>query len=133
VDDDAREVLRRRLEASLTTSRNGAHFRPAVAAAVGALSEAAENPQDAAGDDHTAGRLTEAFVPLAALTTRPEVLQVVDGAVTHYLKTLADHLPDEARTTRAALAELRDQASGVLWHPDGTGCLHGYILGRDLH
>jgi diguanylate cyclase (GGDEF)-like protein/PAS domain S-box-containing protein len=122
VGDDAREVLRRRLEASLTTPTSGPSTRESIAAAVGELSQVAENPLD--GDhQHASELIADALLPLSALVTRPEVLQMVDGAVMQYLQTLADDLPDDARTARAALADIRDHASGVLWHLHTTSYL----------
>jgi diguanylate cyclase (GGDEF)-like protein len=122
VGDDAREVLRSRLESAMTTAANGACVRQSVATAVAAISEVAEHLLRT-GHEHTPERLVEALVPLAALATRPEVLQVVDTAVNQYLQTVAEHLPDEARTARAALAQVGAHASGVLWHMQTTSYL----------
>ena len=113
--DDAREVLRGRLESAMVTAANGACIRQSVATAVAAIFEVTEHLLHTA-HEHTPERLVEALTPLAALVTRPEVLQVVDTAVNLYLQTVADHLPDEARTARAALAQVGAQASSVLWH-----------------
>ncbi|HEX7806153.1 MAG TPA: EAL domain-containing protein [Cellulomonas sp.] len=122
VGDDAREILRARLEAAMTTAVNGACVRASVATAVAAISEVTEHLLRT-GHDHTPERLTEAIVPLAGLATRPEVLQGVDTAVHQYLQTVAEHLPDGARTSRAALAQVGAHASGVLWHMQTTSYL----------
>ena len=68
VGDDAREILRARLEAAMTTAVNGACVRASVATAVAAISEVTEHLLRT-GHDHTPERLTEAIVPLAGLAT----------------------------------------------------------------
>jgi diguanylate cyclase (GGDEF)-like protein/PAS domain S-box-containing protein len=120
--DDAREVLRRRLTVTMTTSTNGAYVRSAVDAVVDKFTHVVDGLLRT-GHQHTPAKLVEAFLPLTGLSTRPEALQVVDDAVAHYLKCLSDDLQEDPGGARAALADLRAQASGALWHLQTTSYL----------
>ncbi|HEX5332557.1 MAG TPA: EAL domain-containing protein [Cellulomonas sp.] len=122
VRDETSETLRRRLESALATATTEGSVGEAVATAVAAISTATERLLGA-GHVHAADRLLDTITPLAALATRPGALLLVDSAVDGYLRTVAERLPDEARTTRAALAQVGTRASGALWHLQTTSSL----------
>ncbi|MGV8979312.1 MAG: EAL domain-containing protein [Cellulomonas sp.] len=122
VGDDAKAALRSQLESAMAATANSAGVRQSVATAVTTICDVTEQ-LIRTGPDHTTERLTDAVLLLATLATRPEVIQRLDTAVNHYLRTVAVHLPDEARTSRAALAQAAAHASGGLWHMQTTAHL----------